>query len=170
MRDCTEETSVWAVLDADYDRSWIVAVYPTQALADSHVALMGGWVDEQLVRNDLHPDATDPTKQAERAAETAREKAKWQAYQEQSARDARLVREQQPHPPHMSLCHCQTFTSRSAPTAMISWTGHGYCPYCGGWSPAVFRQQMGEDALHAAIDKLAEHDRVKMRAIVSATG
>ena len=44
-------------------------LYPTGALAQEHVALMGGYIDEQEVRSALHPDATDPIKQQERAAE-----------------------------------------------------------------------------------------------------
>jgi hypothetical protein len=61
---------VWIVTDFDSDNALrIVAVYPTEPLAKEHVALMGGYIDEQEVRSALHPDATDPIKQQERAAE-----------------------------------------------------------------------------------------------------
>ena len=61
---------VWIVTDFDCDNALrIVAAYPTEPLAKEHVALMGGYIDEQEVRSALHADATDPIKQQERAAE-----------------------------------------------------------------------------------------------------
>jgi hypothetical protein len=61
---------VWILTDFDCDNALrIVAAYPTEPLAKEHVALMGGYIDEQEVRSALHPDATDPVKQQERAAE-----------------------------------------------------------------------------------------------------
>jgi hypothetical protein len=61
---------VWIITDFDCDNALrIVAAYPTEPLAREHVALMGGYTDEQEVRSALHPDATDPVKQQERAAE-----------------------------------------------------------------------------------------------------
>jgi hypothetical protein len=61
---------VWIVTDFDCDNALrIVAAYPTEPLAKEHVALMGGFIDEQEVRSALHADATDPVKQQERAAE-----------------------------------------------------------------------------------------------------
>jgi hypothetical protein len=61
---------VWIVTDFDCDNALrIVAAYPTEPLAKEHVALMGGYIDEQEVRSALHADATDPVKQQERAAE-----------------------------------------------------------------------------------------------------
>ena len=61
---------VWIVTDFDFGNSLrIVAAYPTEPLAKEHVALMGGYVDEQELRHALHADATDPAKQQERAAE-----------------------------------------------------------------------------------------------------
>jgi hypothetical protein len=61
---------VWIVTDFDCDNALrIVAAYPTEPLAKDHVALMGGYIDEQEVRSALHADAIDPVKQQERAAE-----------------------------------------------------------------------------------------------------
>src|SRR5688572_23208487 len=61
---------VWIVTDFDCDNAFrIVAGYATEPLANEHVALMGGYIDEQEIRSALHPDATDPVKQQERAAE-----------------------------------------------------------------------------------------------------
>ena len=62
--------SVWIVTEFDCDNALrIVAAYHTEPLAKEHVALMGGYIDEQEVRSALHADATDPVKQQERAAE-----------------------------------------------------------------------------------------------------
>ena len=61
---------VWIVTDYDYDNALrIVAAYPSEPLAQEHVALMGGYIEEQEVRSALHDDATNPIKQQERAAE-----------------------------------------------------------------------------------------------------
>ena len=61
---------VWIVMDFDCDNSLrIVAAYPTEILANEHIALMGGYIEKQEVRSALHPDASDPVKQEERAAE-----------------------------------------------------------------------------------------------------
>lgn len=152
---------VWVVMDADYDHSWIVAVYPNQGLADEHVALMGGHIHEADVLTSLHPDAIDPVKQRERAEEfqAARRQHEWhEQFRSQRAESADRAR---PHD-KMLLCHCETFSDGSFRTK------HGYCQYCGGWAPAVFRAHKGEEALQLQIDKLAEHDRNKMRKIVGA--
>jgi hypothetical protein len=54
---------VWIVTDFDPDNALrVVAAYPTEPLAKEHVALMGGYIDEQEVRSALHADATDPVK------------------------------------------------------------------------------------------------------------
>ena len=158
---------VWIVLDNDYDNTWVVAVYSTESMASEHVALMGGYADEQNVRNVLHPDAVDPIKQKERADADEKWRLDNMLYRQRLEDNDQLVEAARPCPPHMMLCHCETFTSRTDPGG-IQWTEHGYCRYCGGWSPTVFRDNMGEAALQAAIDELALHNREKMRQIVSA--
>lgn len=154
---------VWIVTDRDYDNRWTVAVYSTWALADEHVHLMGGDIEEVEVRDTIHPDAIDPVKQAERAAEAEKDRMQAEAYDQQWRYDQERRKEVRPNPPHMSLCHCKTF---SKDDHFIN--AHGYCGFCGGFTPRVFRENMGEDALQTAIDKLAEHDRRKMREIVAA--
>lgn len=154
---------LWIVIDADYEDTWIVAVYPTEDLANKHVLLMGGLVTEQEIRDSLHPDAVDPVKQREREekAEKARQLlARKVQYREECDRAAEALL---PTPPHMNLCHCRAFSDHPPLTA------HGYCRYCGGWAPSVFRAHMGEAALHQKIDELAIHTRSKMRAMVAAT-
>lgn len=160
---------VWIVMDhTGYESQEIVAVYQTKALAESHVAAMDGWIEEFNVLNVLHPDVTDPEKLQKREIEAARNR------QERAARKAsdearnRLVQEQRPNPPHMRLCACETFTSKEV-GSLIPWTAHGYCAYCGGWAPRVFRQHMGENSIRSAIEYLAVHDRAKMRDITSKT-
>ncbi len=157
---------LWIVLDHDYDNTWIVAAYPSAELAAEHERLMGGYIDEIEILETLHPDATDPAKQAERAAEADKRRHEYESYQARLAADAKWCSEVRPRSPHMGLCHCETFTGRG-PNALIPWTEHGYCRYCGGWSPSVFRENMGDAAMRAEIDKLAIHDQEKMREIVS---
>lgn len=154
--------SVWIVLDNDYDSTWVVAVYPTEQMATDHVAEMDGYITEAEVLETLHPDVADPVKQQEREQEKAKQRKEWEAHQARQAANQRLVQAQRPNPPRMSLCHCQTFSSDN-------WfvTEHGYCGYCGGWRPNVFRKHMGELALQSEIDKLAVHHREKMRLIVA---
>lgn len=155
---------MWVVLDHDYDNTWIVAAYPSQALADEHVALMEGYVEEVEVRDSLHPDVRDPKKVAEREAEAAKSRREWEAYQKRSAADVAARAAVRPNPPHMGLCHCETFSS-----TLRFRNDHGYCSYCGGWAPNVFAENMGVVALHREIDKLAAHDRNRMREIVART-
>lgn len=156
--------TVWIVSDIDDCRNeHIVAAYSSEELADQHVALLGGWIAEEEVRGELHPDAIDPQKQAERAAEAERFRAQAEAHRIHEQRDAELRRNTKPNPPYMRLCHCQTFS-----TSAYFINDHGYCGYCGSFTPKVFRAHMGEMALQEHIDKLAEHNRLKMREIVAA--
>jgi len=56
------------------------------------------------------------------------------------------------------LCHCRVFSRNDG-----YWiTPHGYCRYCGKWTPEVFRLACGEDALRAAIDELNLDYRTEM--------
>ncbi len=153
---------IWIVSDSDYDNTWVVAVYPTEAMADEHVALMGGDAEEIEVSETLHPDAADPVKQAERTAAAEKERRDYEDHRASQEAQAELRRNTRPRPPHMRLCHCETFS-----TGRHFVNDHGYCGYCGGFIPEVFRQHMGEDALLKEIDKLAIHDREKMRQIVT---
>lgn len=153
---------VWVITDRDYDNSWIVAVYPSEAMALEHETLMGGYVEECEVLDALHPDAVDPAKQAERAAEIEKSKREWADRRAREKADAKVRAETRPRPPYMSLCHCETFS-----TARNFVNAHGYCGYCGGFVPEIFREHMGEQALHVAIDALDIHKREKMRAIVA---
>lgn len=154
---------VWVITDRDYDSDWIVAVYPTEELAKEHVRLMGaGYVEECDVLENLHPEAADPAKQFERNAEAEKTRREWERRRAQDARDAKARSEVRPRPPHMSLCHCQTFSTTGR---FIN--AHGYCGYCGGFVPEVFREHMGDHALHAEIDALDIWKREKMRAIIA---
>lgn len=157
---------IWIVTERDYDASWIVAAYPTEALATEHVTLMGGIAESVEVRTGLHPDATNPVKQKERADENEKSRQEFERNQQHWKDRAQAVEACRPAPPHMSLCHCETFTSRTS-TSGIKWTDHGYCSYCGGWSPPVFRKYMGEPALQDKINELDIWRREKMRAIVA---
>jgi hypothetical protein len=153
---------IWLVSDRDYDNTWVVAAYPNEELASEHEHLMGGNIEEIEVRESLHPDATDPTKQAERNAEAEKARLAWERHQKSEEANAKARSEMRPIPPHMRLCHCETFSS-----SRDFVNDHGYCGYCGGFTPKVFREHMGIPAMHAEIDKLALHEREKMRKIVS---
>lgn len=156
--------SIWIVMDSDDDDTRVVAVYESQELAERHVSSMGGWCSAHDVMGEIHPDVTDPGKQAERAKISENARASYERSKIAAERNRRLVLDARPRPPHMSLCHCETFSSRT--DGLINWTEHGYCSYCGGWAPAVFKREMGSEAMHEHIDKLAECDRLKMREIV----
>jgi hypothetical protein len=156
---------VFVVTESDYDDTWIVAVYPTRELADEHERLMGGHVEESEVLEALHPDATDPAKQAEREAEARRCKEEWEQHLKEMEEAAERRAQVRPNPPRMGLCHCQTFSERPGQF----WNAHGHCSYCGGFAPDVFRENMGDAALHLEIDRLDERRRVKMREILSRT-
>jgi hypothetical protein len=68
-------TKVWVVIDCDDGKpEFVAAVYLTEALANEHIALIGGFFEEVEVRATLHPDAIDPVKQAARSVEAERER------------------------------------------------------------------------------------------------
>lgn len=56
------------------------------------------------------------------------------------------------------LCHCRVFSNSDG----YFITPNGYCRYCGGWTPEVFRLACGEQSLHEAIEELDIHRRTKM--------
>lgn len=153
---------VWVVMDDENP----VAVYRSESLADKHAQEMGCYVMPAHMLTELPADVTDPTKVVERAEQAARkrrvEREHRQLEREQGELALRttivdvLGRGGKP-----SLCHCDTFSISK------DWlTDNGYCRYCGGFTPEVFRLHCGEDALFDAIDLLAHHDRLKMREIV----
>lgn len=61
------------------------------------------------------------------------------------------------------LCHCRVFNKDG-----YFVTEHGYCRYCGSWTPEVFRAACGEDALQAAISELDLHYRTEMQKLTTA--
>lgn len=147
---------VYAVMDGDYDGDWIVAVYATEVEAQRHANDLGMRVVEESVLDRYEPDAAAIQRYHEARTEASRQNV---AYLEHEARQAKALKEARPRPPFMGLCHCQTFTTPR-------WTMHGYCSYCGGWAPEVFKQYMGDEALRSAIADLAVHDRERMTKIV----
>lgn len=151
---------VWIVLDSDYDSTTVAAVYMTSALAEAHIAEMGGCLSEQDVLDFLHPDVTDPALIQRRLEAALKWRREFEERQRQEAWRQQQIEAARPSP-RMNLCSCQTFYA--SPHFI---TEHGYCSYCGGFTPEVFREQLGEAALQTAIDKLEIHRRLKMREIV----
>lgn len=147
---------VYIISDNECDEARIVATYLSPELAEQHVSLMGGDIHESEVLEALHHDATDPVKQQARTLLMEREKAQWDAYRQRQEIDAKRRAETRPHPPHMGLCSCQTFSPRPI------WNAHGYCSYCGGFAPEVFRKHMGDAALELKISELGIWEREKM--------
>lgn len=158
----TEAIRVWVVLESvDYDAEQVAAVYPSEALADAHVAELGGWIAECEVLNALVSDATDPAKQKERQDERHAMRQQYAARQAEEDRQAIARANVKPYP-NMSLCDCPTFSRDNR------WLNdYGYCSYCGGFTLAVFRKYRGEAALQAEIDKLAIDDRLILRKLAA---
>lgn len=50
------ERYVWIVLYGVWEGDWIAAVYATEALANEHVAKMGGRIEKHAIANELIPD------------------------------------------------------------------------------------------------------------------
>jgi hypothetical protein len=158
--------TIWQVWDGDYDGDWVVATYDSEALALDHAETFGlSRVEAVEVASVLAHDAADVTLREERKRqrEADAEKAR-RNYEEQKAREASdhewrqsITIDQMTRP---GLCHCRTF---SADQWFIS--PHGYCSYCGGWTPEVFRAARGETALAEAIALLDIHNRTDMLAI-----
>ncbi len=155
---------IWQVWDGDYDGDWVVATYDSEELARNHAETFGlSRVDDFDVLSELAPEAADTAlrDKRDRQREVELEKARRQNAErmEREKRDCeyrQAITIDQQHRP--SLCHCRTFSSNS-------WfiSTHGYCGYCGGWTPEVFRAALGDDALAAKINELDFHDRKKMR-------
>lgn len=151
---------VWIVTRRDCEYSWIEAVYHMEELALAHVSLVGGEIEVAEVKTELDPEATSREKQKTYIEEKETNKRNFERRQSIEAAQFKLVQAMRPEPPHMSLCHCQTFTERPM------WTKHGYCLFCGGWSPPIFLRHMGSDAMYAKISDLGLHDRRKMIALL----
>lgn len=158
---------IWQVWDGDYDGNWVVASFDSEDLAKAYADTFGlHRVEAEDVLSSLPPEATDPTLRAER--EAARKAAHDQAiaWERKRSEHERLTSEWRDSitidqvGPRPKLCHCRTFSSD---TWFVS--QHGYCGYCGGWTPETLREARGESVLVDEIDKLAIHDRVKMRAL-----
>jgi len=157
---------VWIVSDQnECGDNRIVAVYQTADLADEHVRVMGGWADDAHILEKLHPDVTDPIKQQARDVEVLKSREQYAESQRRAIADADLIASMRPIGRVLRLCHCETFTKKEGPQALIPWTEHGYCSYCGGWAPRVVAQLKGRHGLQVEIDKLSESHREKMQKI-----
>lgn len=157
---------IWIVLNGDYDSDWPTAAYQTEALANEHASELGGWVSECDLLDALHPDATDPDKQRQRAAEMAAAKTEQERIRRIQEEQSRQRAEMKPRPPHINLCHCWT-VQLPEQRRYTFLNEYGYCGYCGGFDPPVFLKLMGAPALLAEIDKLAIDDRERMRGLVA---
>jgi hypothetical protein len=154
---------VWLVVQHEYDYTAIVAAYQSEEMARIHAREIEADVDSVELSSALPLDIADPAQQQERAlqrdAKQAEARRNYEERERHQARQAEFRRNAKPEPgDRISLCHCATF---SRDRYFIN--EHGHCGYCGGYTPDVFRKQMGEQALISAIDTLEIHDRVKMR-------
>lgn len=152
-------TSIWLVMDGDYDGDWVVAAYDSESLAQEHSDRTGQRFEHVDLLNELSVEAVDTReqraealiRQAEIDAENRRQ------YERTNALTITDVISRGGKP---RLCRCETF-SKSTHFR----TPHGYCRYCGGWIMSVFRMHCGEAALASAIDELALPDRIEMHGL-----
>lgn len=161
---------IWLVMDGDENGDWVVAAYSSEALARDHEDRIGHLhVVESEVLSALPDDvaAIDPVEaKRSREVESAEARRKYQeglrTQAENAARiDAMTIDSILSRGGRPSLCHCRTFSKDHR------WiTSNGYCRFCGGWTPEVFRAALGEPALYSEIDKLALHHRIAMREMV----
>jgi len=152
-------------MDGDYDSSWVVAVYSSEELAKAHIEALGGSITEDDVRSGLHPDVTNAdilAKLAQEQAEARRQHEEYQRHQQVADQQRQAMRPDGRE--NLQLCSCSVFTSETTKGWFI--TPHGYCGYCGKWTPDVVRQLKGETYLQREIDKLNDWNRDKMREIV----
>lgn len=149
---------IFRVWQSDYDNEWTEAVYLDEALAKQHADEIGGNYEQADVLLEIHPDVVDPDRVAARAAARDASAKQERKRQEEAARAAEYRRHYKPVPPFRVLCSCATFRGERD----YFTNTHGYCSYCGGVSPGVFRSVMGDDALLAEIDKLELHRRKRM--------
>jgi hypothetical protein len=151
---------VYVVVDTDEcGNTFVSAVYQNEEMAQAHEEEMGGFVSAEEIRDVLHPDVTDSALVASRANEAAKYRRQWQEYREHQERNHELRMAVKPSG-RMNLCSCATFSEDS-----YFINPHGYCSYCGGFTPEVFRAHLGEAALKAKIDELGIYYRIKMKAI-----
>jgi hypothetical protein len=147
---------IWLVEDGDYEQAAVVAAYDNEAAANLHAEMIGASV---LPPVEVQPSvASDvPDNRVELARETHRQR---QWYEEQARhseqREVSIATMTLEGRDRGILCTCRTFTEPRL-------TANGYCRYCGGFAPDVFRKYLGDAALIAEIDKLDIHGRTKMR-------
>lgn len=147
---------IWYVMDADYDSSWVTAVYESEELANEHVRRSGGTVYSETVLSEV----TVEDRSAQRAAEAETSRAAFLEHREREERAHQRTLELVIDPSHrQKLCHCSVFSGSDG----YFITPNGYCRYCGGWEPTVFRKHMGEPAFAEAISELDLHYRTRMR-------
>lgn len=152
---------LWVVMDSDGDWNWPVAAYESEALAEEHAKELNLLVAEAQLLQELPEEVTDPGQRAQRAAKAAADhlrcKQRFQAREEINERTERLTPEEQlARGAKLTLCRCQVFSSDPM------WTTHGYCRYCGCWSPEIVRLHHGGDYLLQQIARLNSYDREKM--------
>lgn len=152
---------VWVVFE---EVDSVAAVYSAESLAAAHADEMGGWVSESEVLDALAPHVTDPAQVQARADDAEKRRQEGEARRIREEREAIARANVRPHD-RMGLCHCVTFNGGDQ--RFIN--AHGYCGYCGGFTISVFRAHRGEAALQAEIDKLALHNRKRMREIAAVT-
>lgn len=146
---------VWIVEEVDYDNSYIVGVYSSAELAAEHHRRQGGHVSEY----DIYDVVVVEDESAKMAAEAEKSH---QGYLEQRAREAsdhqRVLTYVIDPTRRQKLCHCSVFSSDG-----YFITANGYCRYCGGWEPVVYRKHMGESVFAQAISELDLRHRTRMR-------
>jgi hypothetical protein len=160
-------TTLYLVMEYDYDDAQVIAAYASETLAQQHADEMDMAVVSVEVSDRLPDEVTDPAAKLKRQQEVEAAKA---AYRERVKRSEQMrAAAASVNAPDLlarggklSLCACRTF---SVSNHFIN--EHGHCGYCGGFTPEVFKQHLGEKALHEAIDLLAYYDREKMQRLVS---
>ncbi len=147
--------TIWYVIE-DFD-SCVVSVYESEQLANEHVRRSGGFVYSAEVMSEVTVEDRSEARAAEGAAARGRYEEERKRQQAAHAWTQAVTIATVRNP---KLCHCRTFSKMD----MLR-TPNGYCTYCGGWTPEVFRVHCGEDALVKAIDLLAYHQREKMKVL-----
>lgn len=151
--------TIWAVIYEEEDYSRIIAAYDSELVAQDHIERTGeGRIEAIDVLTALPHEVAliDPivAKQTREAEARVRRGEYLAAQAKRREADART--EAMTIGDRARLCHCRTFSNQDFTTA------NGYCRYCGGWTPEVFRAKFGDAGLRAAIELLDYHDRTKM--------
>ena len=152
--------TIWLVIEYDYDSSYVRSAYTSESLARQHADEMGFHCESVELSKQLPVEVTDPAAIQARIEE--RERAIQELKREQEIQKQQAIRRREitiTDFGNPGLCHCQVFSQDPM------WNEHGYCTYCGGFSPAVFRETRGEAKLVEYIAKLNEWDRKKMNDI-----